>query len=238
MAANKVTAVHGTLWIFPSCDYQSRPGTGRLFFFCASFPSRVLILALLFDGSPWRAKLSWKGRGSMEDIAARRAAEKLLAQHRDNVAFKRLGPPDGPKTISDAYDIQERYVALLRGDHGDAVGYKVGLTSAANAGVLQNRSSHRRCRARQPRSIDQARACGARISAGSAWNSKSPSGSSQTSRLQAPPLPPRWSRLTSVAFARPSNSSTIEAPIIQSRCSLAACGQFLERRHRAVGICD
>ncbi len=89
----------------------------------------------------------------MEDIAARRAAETLLAQHRDNVAFKRLGPPDGPNTISDAYDIQERYVALLRGDHGDAVGYKVGLTSAAMqtfcridhpiAGVVLARREHR-----------------------------------------------------------------------------------------------
>src|SRR5688572_17618087 len=67
----------------------------------------------------------------MEDIAARRAAETLLAQHKANVTFNTLVPPDGPKTISDAYDIQERYVALLRGEHGDTVGYKVGLTSAA-----------------------------------------------------------------------------------------------------------
>jgi 2-keto-4-pentenoate hydratase len=66
----------------------------------------------------------------MEDIAARRAAEALLAEHKANVTFKPLGPPDRPATISDAYDIQERYVALLRDKHGDAVGYKVGLTSA------------------------------------------------------------------------------------------------------------
>jgi 2-keto-4-pentenoate hydratase len=66
----------------------------------------------------------------MEDIAAKRAAEALLAEHKANVRFKTLVPPDGPVTISDAYDIQERYVALLRGAHGDAVGYKVGLTSA------------------------------------------------------------------------------------------------------------
>src|SRR5712671_2204677 len=66
----------------------------------------------------------------MEDIAARRAAELLLAEHKANARFKPLGPPDGPASISDAYDIQERYVALLRGAHGDAVGYKVGLTSA------------------------------------------------------------------------------------------------------------
>ena len=59
----------------------------------------------------------------MEDIAARRAAEALLAEHKANVRFRSLGPPDGPTTIPDAYDIQERYVALLRNEHGDAVGY-------------------------------------------------------------------------------------------------------------------
>src|SRR3954453_17449968 len=67
----------------------------------------------------------------MEDIAARRAAERLLAEHKANSTFKPLGPPDRPATIVDAYDIQERYVGLLRGEHGEAVGYKVGLTSAA-----------------------------------------------------------------------------------------------------------
>ena len=67
----------------------------------------------------------------MEDIAARRAAETLLAEHKANARFRTLAPPDGPATISDAYDIQDKYVALLRGEHGNAVGYKVGLTSAA-----------------------------------------------------------------------------------------------------------
>src|SRR5258708_3575499 len=66
----------------------------------------------------------------MEEIAARRAAEALLAEHKANVRFRSLGPPDGPTTIPDAYDIQERYVALLRNELGDAVGYKFGLTSA------------------------------------------------------------------------------------------------------------
>jgi 2-keto-4-pentenoate hydratase len=66
----------------------------------------------------------------MEDTAARRAAESLLAEHKANQRFKSPGPPAAPATISDAYDIQEQYVALLRGEHGDAVGYKVGLTSA------------------------------------------------------------------------------------------------------------
>ena len=67
----------------------------------------------------------------MEDLAAQRAAEALLAAHKANIQFKSLGPPDKPATISDAYDIQDRYVALLQRAHGDAVGYKVGLTSAA-----------------------------------------------------------------------------------------------------------
>jgi len=67
----------------------------------------------------------------MDAIAAGRAAETLLAEHRDNVRFRPLGPPMAPATIADAYDIQQKYVALLRGEHGDAVGYKVGLTSAA-----------------------------------------------------------------------------------------------------------
>jgi 2-keto-4-pentenoate hydratase len=66
----------------------------------------------------------------MEDAAARSAAEKLLAEHKANQRFKSLGPPQAPATIGDAYDIQERYVGLLRGEHGSAVGYKVGLTSA------------------------------------------------------------------------------------------------------------
>ena len=66
----------------------------------------------------------------MEDIAARGAAEALLAEHKANRRFQSLGPPAAPATISDAYDIQEQYVSLLRGEHGDAAGYKVGLTSA------------------------------------------------------------------------------------------------------------
>jgi 2-keto-4-pentenoate hydratase len=66
----------------------------------------------------------------MENVAARRAAESLLAQHKANQRFTSLGPPAAPATISDAYDIQEQYVSLLCGEHGEAVGYKVGLTSA------------------------------------------------------------------------------------------------------------
>jgi len=67
----------------------------------------------------------------MEDAAARRTAEALLAEHQANTRFRTLVPPDEPATIADAYDIQDRYVALLRRKHSNAVGYKVGLTSAA-----------------------------------------------------------------------------------------------------------
>src|ERR1700691_3889320 len=61
-----------------------------------------------------------KGRNSMEEIAAGRAAEALLAEHKARLRFRTLGPPQAPATISDAYDIQDRYVALLRGEHGAA----------------------------------------------------------------------------------------------------------------------
>lgn len=66
----------------------------------------------------------------MEDTAALRAAKALLAEHKARERFQTLGPPHAPATIPDAYDIQEKYVALLRSAHGGAVGYKVGLTSA------------------------------------------------------------------------------------------------------------
>jgi len=89
----------------------------------------------------------------MEDVAARYAAEKLLAEHKAKERFRTLGPPDGPATIPDAYDIQEKYVALLQREHGGAVGYKVGLTSAPMqafcridhpiAGVVLARRVHR-----------------------------------------------------------------------------------------------
>ena len=67
----------------------------------------------------------------MDDIAAQRAAENLLAAHKANLRFEPLGPPEAPATIADAYDIQDRYVALMRQAHGGDAGYKVGLTSAA-----------------------------------------------------------------------------------------------------------
>jgi 2-keto-4-pentenoate hydratase len=65
----------------------------------------------------------------MEDTAARHMAEGLLAEHKASVPFKSFLPHGA--SISDAYDVQDRYVALLRAEHGEAIGYKVGLTSKA-----------------------------------------------------------------------------------------------------------
>jgi 2-keto-4-pentenoate hydratase len=67
----------------------------------------------------------------MEDRAASHAAEWLAAEHRAGHHFRTLGPPAAPASISDAYDIQDKYVALLRGENGAPAGYKIGLTSAA-----------------------------------------------------------------------------------------------------------
>jgi 2-keto-4-pentenoate hydratase len=89
----------------------------------------------------------------MEETAARRAAEKLLAEHKAGTRFEAFRAQDGPAAIPDAYDIQDRFVALLRPEHGDTVGYKVGLTSEAMqtfcgishpiAGVVLGRRIHR-----------------------------------------------------------------------------------------------
>ena len=125
----------------------------------------------------------------MEDAAAQRAAENLLAAHRANLPFKRLGPPDEPAAIADAYDIQEKYVALLRREHGDVAGYKVGLTSAAMQafcgidhpiGVLCSQNA---C-------ANPALWSGVRISVDWAWNLKSLSASNRTSRSRTSPMPP------------------------------------------------
>jgi 2-keto-4-pentenoate hydratase len=66
----------------------------------------------------------------MDDLAAHRAAEWLLAEHQTGHRFTTLGPQAAPATISDAYDIQDKYVALLRRGDAETAGYKVGLTSA------------------------------------------------------------------------------------------------------------
>jgi len=67
----------------------------------------------------------------MKEAAVRRAAGALLAEHKAGTLFKSLGPLDGPASIPDAYDVQDGFVALLRTEHGEPAGYKVGLTSQA-----------------------------------------------------------------------------------------------------------
>jgi 2-keto-4-pentenoate hydratase len=66
----------------------------------------------------------------MEDKAASSAAEWLLAEHQAGHRFETLGSPVAPAGIADAYDVQDRYVALLRRQNGEPAGYKIGLTSA------------------------------------------------------------------------------------------------------------
>jgi 2-keto-4-pentenoate hydratase len=89
----------------------------------------------------------------MEETAARHAAEILLAEHRADTQFKAFDRLQGPATISDAYDIQQQYVGLLRAEHGDSIGYKVGLTSQPMqqfcgidhpiAGIVLGKRTHR-----------------------------------------------------------------------------------------------
>src|ERR1700747_523256 len=91
----------------------------------------------VFDRKPRHARISRRTRisrrkgGFMEDTAATRAAQALLAEHKARALFAPCGPPEAPATIADAYDIQEKHVSLLRSAHGEGAGYKVGLTSAA-----------------------------------------------------------------------------------------------------------
>src|ERR1700751_4419475 len=67
----------------------------------------------------------------MEETTARHAAEMLFNQHKTGVQFKTLDTKFGLASITDAYDIQDKYVALLRASEGETIGYKVGLTSKA-----------------------------------------------------------------------------------------------------------
>jgi 2-keto-4-pentenoate hydratase len=62
----------------------------------------------------------------MEEAKARRAAEALLNEHKTGVRFK---TDIGLSSMGDAYDVQDKYVALLRAEQGEPIGYKVGLTS-------------------------------------------------------------------------------------------------------------
>jgi 2-keto-4-pentenoate hydratase len=67
----------------------------------------------------------------MDESTARRAAEALFNDHKSGAQFKTLDAKYGLASITDAYDIQDQYVALLRAGQGEPIGYKVGLTSKA-----------------------------------------------------------------------------------------------------------
>jgi 2-keto-4-pentenoate hydratase len=81
-----------------------------------------------FDGRIRRAIIG-KKEIEMESAAGRRMAEALLAEHEARTPFKSFLPQGA--SIADAYDVQDKYVALLRAAQGEAIGYKVGLTSKA-----------------------------------------------------------------------------------------------------------
>ncbi|SDS83724.1 2-keto-4-pentenoate hydratase [Bradyrhizobium canariense] len=66
----------------------------------------------------------------MNEKAAGRAADMLIAAHLAKRQFTTFAPQWGIQTISDAYNVRDQLVARLRRDHGDVAGYKVGLTSA------------------------------------------------------------------------------------------------------------
>src|SRR5260370_19242918 len=95
----------------------------------------VRIAPQSFDGSPWRGKICKKGRGSMEDIAARRAAESLLAEHKANVRFRPLGPPDEPATISYAVFCLKKKNNNVRSEHKDTTAYSLYTTAAPQLGT-------------------------------------------------------------------------------------------------------
>jgi 2-keto-4-pentenoate hydratase len=90
---------------------------------------------------------------AMEAAAVRRAAEVLFAEHRAGTRFRTLDAGFGMASIADAYAVQDSYVALLRPEAGEPVGFKVGLTSQTMqtfcgidhpiAGVVLARRLHR-----------------------------------------------------------------------------------------------
>jgi len=85
----------------------------------------------MFDGSPGTLRFAKQGERPWRISRPGAQPNCCLPNTRPTCGSKPLGLPQAPATIADAYDIQQKYVPLLGGEHGDAVGYKVGLTSAA-----------------------------------------------------------------------------------------------------------
>ena len=88
----------------------------------------------------------------MEEAAARRAAEVLLAEHKSGAPFRPFPLRDGPATISDAYDIQDRLVFLLRRQHGRNRWLQGRAYVSSDAIFLRYQPSDRRCRSGETRS--------------------------------------------------------------------------------------
>lgn len=56
-------------------------------------------------------------------------AARLFAAHAAAERFEPVAHEGGVGTVLEAYDVQQRLVAQLAGQHGQPIGYKVGLTS-------------------------------------------------------------------------------------------------------------
>lgn len=56
-------------------------------------------------------------------------AQGLLRWHEQRDQFHPFAAANGATSLDDAYAIQDRFVALLKGKRGEPVGYKIGLTS-------------------------------------------------------------------------------------------------------------
>ena len=149
----------------------------------------------------------------MEEAAARRAAEALLREHKTGAPFKTFDASAGLTSMPDAYDIQDKYVALLRSEQGEPVGYKVGLTS---------KTMQTFCGIDHPiggvvlakRVLQSGATVRAAITGGSASNSRSRSASSRIFRRRRKRR--RQSRRMSTASAPRSKSSTTVPPITAS----------------------
>ena len=168
---------------------------------------------LLYHPSQATARICEQGdtHGRYSRPAAR--PKRCSRAHQANVQFKTLGSARQARHhLRTPMTSSSNIVALLRGKHGDAVGYKVGLTSAAMQTFCGIDHPIARRRAREAACIDRARACGARITGGWVWNSKSRFASNRTCRPRRAVAPPRRSRRTSAASARRSKWSTIAAP--------------------------
>ena len=167
----------------------------------------------------------------MDDTAARSAAEALVAEHKAGTKFKAL---PGLAAMRDAYDIQDKYVPLLRAVHGEPIGYKVGLTSKAMqtfcgidhpiAGVVLARRVHRS--GASVRRTDYGR-IGLEFEIAVRMRSDMPDSASTPEAVAA---------LCRRRRAGDRVRRRSRRRLRQSRREIAGRGQFLEWRHRALAV--